>query len=313
MTEIIVIGAGGHARVVIAELRAGGHRFAGVVDADPARHGQVLDDVPILGGDAVIDARAPADVILANAIGNRGAKIGDSALGRRRAVFEKFAARGYRFASVISTSAVIAKAAQLGPGCHVMAGAIIQPAAVIGANTIVNTGAQVDHDCVIGAHCHITPGAVLCGAVTLGDEVHVGAGAVIVLGVKIGSHAMVGAGAVREVSVALQRRPNDASLLNSRCWVKGTRNQSLDTALKDCTKAIELADSPAAPLDSRAMVYYRMGRMEDALADLDAALDEAPDMAAALYMRAVVKRTERGKSSSNIRNSRIRRGWMSAV
>lgn len=196
MTDIIVIGAGGHARVVIAELRAGGHKFAGLVDADASLHGKAVDGVPILGGDAVAEARAPADIVLANAIGNRAVKIGDSALGIRRAVYERFVARGYRFASVISPAAVVSPTAQLGQGCHVFAGAIVQAGAVIGANCIVNTGAQVDHDCTVGAHCHITPGAVLCGNVTLGDEVHVGAGAVIVHDVKIGSRAMVGAGAV---------------------------------------------------------------------------------------------------------------------
>ncbi len=196
MTEIIVIGAGGHARVVIAELRAGGHRLAGLVDADPSLHGKELDGVPILGGDAVAEARAPADVVLANAIGNRGVKVGDSALGIRRAVFARYLARGYRFASVISPSAIVSPTAQLGHGCQIFAGAIIQPGAVIGANCIINTGAQVDHDCVIGAHSHITPGAVLCGTVTVGEEVHIGAGAVIVHNVTIGTRAMIGAGAV---------------------------------------------------------------------------------------------------------------------
>ncbi len=202
MTEIIVIGAGGHARVVIAELRAGGHKFAGLVDADAALHGKALDGVPILGGDDVIDGHPPADIILANAIGNRRARIGDSALTIRRTLFERFVARGYRFASIISPAAFISPTAQLGHGCHIFAGAIVQPAAVIGANTIVNTGAQVDHDCVIGAHCHITPGAVVCGAVTLGDEVHVGAGAVIVHDVNVGARAMIGAGAVVVSDVA---------------------------------------------------------------------------------------------------------------
>ena len=96
--------------------------------------------------------------------------------------------------------------------------------------------------------------------------------------------------AIATLDAALAERPGDPVLLNERCWLKGTRNLALDTALKDCTKAIELADAPVAPLDSRAMVYFRMGRLEDALADLNAALDAAPTQAASLFMRGVVNK-----------------------
>lgn len=89
---------------------------------------------------------------------------------------------------------------------------------------------------------------------------------------------------------AMAARPGNAGLLNARCWTRGTNNVALDGALRDCTKAIELADVPAAALDSRAMVYYRMGRFDDALADLDAALEDAPDLGASRYMRGVVLR-----------------------
>lgn len=84
--------------------------------------------------------------------------------------------------------------------------------------------------------------------------------------------------------------PGKPNLLNSRCWLKGTHNIALDAALKDCTKGIELAESPSSIYDSRAMVYYRMGRMDEALADLNAALDVAPDQVASLYLRGIVRK-----------------------
>ncbi len=84
--------------------------------------------------------------------------------------------------------------------------------------------------------------------------------------------------------------PGKPDLLNSRCWMKGTRNVQLDAALKDCTKGIELAENPSSIYDSRAMVYFRMNRMQEALADLDAALDESPDQAASLYLRGVIRK-----------------------
>ena len=85
--------------------------------------------------------------------------------------------------------------------------------------------------------------------------------------------------AIAQLDAEITEKPGDPSLLNSRCWIKGTGNVALDTALKDCTKAIELSEYPQNALDSRGMVYFRMGRMEDALADFNAALtyQETPD------------------------------------
>ncbi len=83
-------------------------------------------------------------------------------------------------------------------------------------------------------------------------------------------------------------KPGSPTLLNGRCWVKGTRNTMLDTALKDCTSAIELSNNTYDALDSRAMVWYRMGRYPEAMADLDTVLAAAPDQAGSRYMRAIV-------------------------
>ena len=94
--------------------------------------------------------------------------------------------------------------------------------------------------------------------------------------------------AIAAINSAIAASPRDASLLNTRCWIKGTMNVSLDTALADCTRSIELAESPAAALDSRALVHFRMKRYDEALTDLNAALDIAPNMAAGLYLRGVV-------------------------
>ncbi|WP_213982141.1 DUF3857 domain-containing protein [Sphingomonas sp. dw_22] len=88
----------------------------------------------------------------------------------------------------------------------------------------------------------------------------------------------------------IAKSPGNAGLMNSRCWIKGTRNVALDTALKDCTKAIELSESPASALDSRALVYFRMNRMDDAVADLNAALDYDSEQAASLFMRGVIRK-----------------------
>jgi len=94
--------------------------------------------------------------------------------------------------------------------------------------------------------------------------------------------------AVKLYDGLIAEKPGSPTLLNGRCWVKGTRALAVDTALKDCTEAIELMQNSAPALDSRAMVWYRMGRFDDALRDLDAVLAASPGMAASRYMRAVV-------------------------
>lgn len=94
--------------------------------------------------------------------------------------------------------------------------------------------------------------------------------------------------ALQLLDAAVTAQPGSTNLLNERCWIKAQLNAQLDSALKDCTKAIELSESSAAALDSRALVYFRLGRFDDALADLAAALDAVPHLPASLYLRGII-------------------------
>ena len=96
--------------------------------------------------------------------------------------------------------------------------------------------------------------------------------------------------ALATIDAAIAGSPGRPDLLNRRCWLKGTLNVGLDTALKDCTRAIELSDAPFQALDSRAMVHFRLNRMEEALEDLDAALAYEPELAASLYLRGIIRK-----------------------
>ena len=110
------------------------------------------------------------------------------------------------------------------------------------------------------------------------------------------------AGETREALAALDEAmlalPGNPDLLNQRCWIKATRVIDLEDALKDCTRSIELANLPAAPLDSRGMVYYRMGRMDEALADFEAALEAAPGQPGSLFMRGVIRAAQGQKDKA---------------
>jgi sugar O-acyltransferase (sialic acid O-acetyltransferase NeuD family) len=199
--EIIIIGAGGHCRVLIDVLRRRGLHIASAVDIDVRLHGREVDGVPVIGSDEAVFIRDPADVRLVCGNGNIPGG-GASGLVRRRGVFERFSARGYTFMSVVSRDAIVSNTAVLENAVQVITGAIIHPGSVVGVNCIINTGARVDHDCIIGPHSHVAPGAVLCGGVIVGPECHIGAGAVVVPQIKIGEGAVIAAGAVVIADVA---------------------------------------------------------------------------------------------------------------
>lgn len=187
---VIVIGGGGHGRVVIEALLRAGAMVAGVIDPDPNVAARLPPDVPWLGDDHALAAHPPTRCVLANGVGGIGEP-------RRRQAFERWKQRGYAFIPVLHPAATIAHSGVvLGEGSQIMAGVVIQPDVRIGANAVVNTRASVDHDCTLGDHCHIAPGAVLCGTVAIGEDTHIGAGAVVIQGVTIGKGCLIGAGAV---------------------------------------------------------------------------------------------------------------------
>lgn len=187
---VIVVGAGGHARVLISSLKALRREIIGILDPDVKLIGQTIADIPVLGNDDTISNYASDSVELANGIGSVALPE------KRKAIYMKFKNAGYSFAKVVHPSVVVMEDVQLGEGVQIMAGAIVQTGCAIGNNAIINTGAVVDHDCIIGAHVHIAPGAVLSGGVAIGEMSHIGTAASIIQGIKIAEHVVVGAGTV---------------------------------------------------------------------------------------------------------------------
>lgn len=195
---LILLGAGGHAKVLVDALRQVGTPIAFAVDLDSARHGAELMGIRIAGGDEEVFRHAPDTVRLVNGLGSIRAASG------RKNLFERFRNKGYRFETVVHTSAIVSPDVELGEGAQVMAGAVIQAGSWIGSNAIVNSGAIVDHDCRVGDHVHIAPGVVLSGGVRVGDCSHVGTGACVIQQIEIGEACTIGAGAVVVRHVASQ-------------------------------------------------------------------------------------------------------------
>lgn len=187
MLPCVVVGAGGHARVVIDALQASGRQVLFVTDADPSRaaDGETLRGVPVRPGDEHIFKLAPDAVEVAIGVGAPKGGAG------REALWRTFEARGFAQATVIHPSAVVSDDAVIGAGAQIMAASVIQSGAEIADGVIVNTGAQVDHDCVIGRFAHIAPGSVLCGAVHIGARTLVGAAAVLLPGARVAADTIV--------------------------------------------------------------------------------------------------------------------------
>ena len=184
----IIVGAGGHARVLLNSLRLQKVKVLGALDNSSNMEG--IEGISILGDDSAIVKYSPDEVELVNGLGS----VGDTSL--RREIFEKFRNMGYHFRSVIHPAAIVAEDCVLEEGVQVMAGAVVNTRTHIAEDTIVNTGAVIDHECSIGSHVHIAPGVTISGGVQVGDCCHIGTGATVIQCVSIGEQALVGAGTV---------------------------------------------------------------------------------------------------------------------
>lgn len=184
---LIVIGAGGHAKVVIEAIRAQG-LFEPVGCTDPNASGAEVLGVKIIGGDDQLD------VMRAEGVRHIFVALGEGRL--RMRIGAALLQKGFVLPSVIHPAATISPSARIGRGVVVMAGAVINAEASIGDFAIINTLASIDHDCVLGAGVHVAPRTALAGCVELGEGVFLGVGAVVKPNIKIGDHVVVGAGGV---------------------------------------------------------------------------------------------------------------------
>lgn len=186
---LVLLGAGGHAKVLLGLARAAGHVVVGVCDpAFQREQGGMWSGIPVLGGDEALEAVNPQSHALVNAIGPLPGR------DARRRLYERYREMGFVFPALVHPFSWVDASVDLADGVQVMAGAVIQPDCTIGANTTINTRASVDHDCRVEAHVHIAPGATLCGGVSVAHGAYIGAGATIIQGLRVGGEAIVGAG-----------------------------------------------------------------------------------------------------------------------
>lgn len=190
-SKLVMLGSGGHAKVLLSLVIANGLKIHGICDPQLQRLGVVeWRGIRVLGGDEMLEHLDCKHISLINGIGQT---VGSDL---RRRIYELGVAKGFRFPALVHPTAFVDRSAVLADGVQVMAGAIVQADVYLGCNTIVNTRASVDHDCRVAAHVHIAPGATLCGNVQVATCSFIGAGATVIQGLAVGESSVVGAGGV---------------------------------------------------------------------------------------------------------------------
>lgn len=199
--DILLIGAGGHGKVVLDIVQCQAkHRVVGFLDADPQLHGTTVGGIEVLGGLNLLHKLRQQKV--------RGVivSIGDNRV-RHQCAAEAVAAT-LELVSAVHPAATVAASATIGRNVVIAAAAIVCTDASVGDSTIINTAASVDHECHLGQAVHVAPGARLAGRVRVEDFAFVGLGAAVIQCLTIGLRSIVGAG-----SVVLKDVPADTTVV----------------------------------------------------------------------------------------------------
>ncbi len=186
MSGLLILGAGGHGRVVADAAKTSG-RWTDIAFLDDRCSGMdEVDCVPVLGDLASAPSHLPrfADAAVA---------VGDNIV--RLRIMDTLRKAGFDLPPVVHASAAVSESARIDAGCVVFAGCVINPGAVLGEGCIVNTAATVDHDCRLGAGVHLSPGVHLGGQVVVGARAWLGVGVSVRNGIEIGEDTIVGVGA----------------------------------------------------------------------------------------------------------------------
>lgn len=185
---IVILGAGGHAKVVIEIFRAAGETIAYCV-ANAMPVGGVVLGVPVVFGEDEPLVRLRSE-------GYFRAHVAIGANPIREKLCNRLKGLGFTLTSAIHPRSVLSPTATIGPGTAIMAGAVVNACTSIGEGAIVNTGATIDHDCKIGNYAHVAPQCGIAGTVSVGSLAFLGVGTKVIPGINIGDKTTTGAGAV---------------------------------------------------------------------------------------------------------------------
>ena len=190
MKKIVVIGGGGHAKVLISILKKNAD-FEVIGYTDPEDKGTLLG-VSYLGKDEVIPSLLAKAKVQFAAMGVGSVNVN----GYREKVFSNIKSFGIEFPAIVSKDAIVNEDVELGEGTVVYDGAVINSGTRIGIGAIINTNSTVEHDCLIGDFTHVAPSSTLCGEVHIGRNCMIGAGSTVIQSITIPANSLVRAGSV---------------------------------------------------------------------------------------------------------------------
>jgi UDP-N-acetylbacillosamine N-acetyltransferase len=186
--QAIVVGTGGHCRVLLSLLAScGEHDVLGIVDLTQSCVGEVIMGVKVIGSASSLREfrmRKELDIFLA---------IGDNAT--RREWWHKVQDWGLALPNLVSPQALVDPNAHLGNSNVVCARAFIGPEVLLGDNNLINTAAVLEHEVRLGSHCHLGPLSIVAGRSQIGDGCFIGAGATVINRIELSSDITIGAGA----------------------------------------------------------------------------------------------------------------------
>ena len=186
----ILIGAGGHAKVILDILSSKQIKIDLIVAPKIDKSYEPFKKIEHHeNDDKVLDYQA-TEVSLINGLGFIP---GDN---KRKYIYEKFTDIGYKFLTIISNDAIISETATICNGVQIFPGSIINANSYVGSNSIINSGSIIGHDSKMGDNSHIAPGATIAGNVVCEDDVFIGAGATIINDLLIGRGSLIGAGSM---------------------------------------------------------------------------------------------------------------------
>lgn len=188
--KVLIIGGGGHAKVLIESLKSQKIEIYGILEKNPSLIGKKISGISVFEEKEMLLTHPPSQTVLVNGIGST------ATTNQREEVFTTYKRLRYDFLSIIHSTAYIASDVHIGEGLQAMAGSIIQCGSTIGDNVIINTHSSIDHDCEIGHYTHVAPGVTVSGNVKIGIYCHIGTGASIIQGIQIGKCALIAAGSV---------------------------------------------------------------------------------------------------------------------
>ncbi len=200
--DFLIVGAGGHGRVVLEIAQAAGAavgsapgsslRCIGFVDANPELVGTTVGGVPVLAGPHQLPR-------LKSQASHAIVGIGDNI--SRQAYARRLTELGFTLITLVHPRAVVSPSARLGKNVVVCAGSVVGTEARVADSAIINTSAVVDHECEVGEAAHICPGVALAGRVRVGALATVGTGSSVIPCRQIGASAVIGAGTVVIVDI----------------------------------------------------------------------------------------------------------------